>query len=329
VRTVVGWHHEESGREVAFVNVGPKTTIVEVSDPESPQVIGDIRSDEGIVGEPAIYRDHLYVFLGGKLGIFDLTSLPTAPDPPVRVLPDALLDLGRSGRLFINPETGFAYILSGQIVALDLKDDPEAPEQVFVWNPGPPPPQNLECVIYHGPDDRFEGHEICFGAAYRRSMVIYDVTDKGHPVKLARAFYRPFNNAWHSAVSADHRVLLVADSHDEHNPGGNTRTFLFDLSSLTAPVHFNTYQGPTRGRDLHLEVRGRYAFLANGRGGLRVLDLRQVADGRVREAGFFDMEPEEDSSDWFGANSVDVLPSGIVIVGSMRQGLYVLRPRLQ
>jgi hypothetical protein len=59
-----------------------------------------------------------------------------------------------------------------------------------------------------------------------------------------------------------------------------------------------------------------------------VLDLRRVADGRVREAGYFDMETENDGNDWFGAVQVDVLPSGTVLVGSVRQGLYVLRPRL-
>ena len=109
---------------------------------------------------------------------------------------------------------------------------------------------------------------------------------------------------------------------------GTSSTFLFDVSSLTAPSQFASYDGPTKGRDLHIEVRGRYAFLANATAGLRVLDLRQIAKGRIQEAGFFDVEPGINSANWFGARSLDVLPSGTVIVASVRQGLFVLKPRL-
>ncbi|HYN22221.1 MAG TPA: choice-of-anchor B family protein [Thermoanaerobaculia bacterium] len=335
VRVVLGWTDEASGRELAVVSLRTRISFVEVTDPENPEVIGDLRGDA--LGSMAIYRDHLYAVLGvadAKLEIFDLSHVLSAPDPPVRFVADASYDLRLSGRLSINEETGFAYVVSGGgpftpglMVALDLNDDLEAPEEVFAWNLGPAP-RSLECVLYHGADSRFAGHEICFGATAPRSMVVYDFSDKENPVRLSRAFYKPFNNPWHLALTTDHRFLLLADSHDEHLPGGNTRTFLFDLSSLTAPVHFMTYQGPARARDLHLEVRGRFAFLANARAGLRVLDLRQIAKGRVREVGFFDVEPEKNSSDWFGAASLDVLPSGTVIVGSVRQGLYVLKPRL-
>lgn len=337
-RITLGWRHEESGREFALVLLRTRISIVEVTDPENPKLIGDFgRTSRPI--EMAIYRDHLYVVVssgGPKLEIFDLTRLLSAAGPAARFPADASVDLNRSGGLSINPETGYAYVFSGggfsqpgQIVALDLNGDPENPEEVFVWDPGPSYPHNLECVIYHGPDSRFVGHEICFGAAPRRSLVIYDVTDKANPVKLSRTFYKRFNQPWHTALTPDHRFLLLSDSYDEHVPGFNTRTFLWDLSSLTAPVQFASYDGPTRARDLHIEVRGRYAFLANATAGLRVLDLRQIAKGRVREAGFFDMEPELDRANWFGAVSLDVLPSGTVIVGSTRQGLYVLEPRLQ
>jgi len=338
VRIVLSWRDEESGRDFALVSLRTRISIVEVTDPKNPELVGDLRGEGGNgLGSMAIYRDHLYAVLevaDAKLEIFDLTRLLSASDPPVHFLADASFDLRSSGRVTVNPETGFAYVVSGggpfspgPIAALDLNDDPEAPEEAFVWNPGPAP-HSLECVVYHGVDSRFEGHEICFGATAPRSLVIYDFTDKANPVKLSRAFYKPFNNPWHTALTADHRFLLLADSHDEHLPGGNTRTFLFDLTSLTAPLHFMTYQGPAKARDLHLEVRGRFAFLANARAGLRVLDLRQIAKGRLREVGFFDVEPEKNSSDWFGAVSLDVLPSGTVIVGSVRQGLYVLKPRL-
>lgn len=333
---VLGWRHEASGREFALLALGSRISIVEVTDPESPVILGDLARDSAGLSSMAIFEDHLYGVVGAKLYIFDLTRLLTTSGS---LAADAAIDLPTAvGRISINPETGFAYMFSGSafvsyltdIVAFDLNGDPEAPQQVMSWDPLGPYPRSLECVLYHGPDTRFLGHEICFGGAGYSYLVIYDVTDKAHPVRLSSTRYKHSNTPRDTAVTEDHRFLLLADSHDENLPGGNTRTFLWNLASLTAPVYFNSHDGPTRARDLQLEVRGRNAFLANATAGLRILDLRQLGSkkGRVREAGYFDVEPGLSNTSWFGAWSVDVLPSGTVIVGSIRQGLFVLVPRL-
>ena len=326
---VLGWRHEASGREFALLALRSRVSIVEVTDPESPVLIGD----SGELSSMAIFEDHLYGLAGARLDIFDLARMLIATGP---LTPDASVPLpSPGGRLSINPETGFAYVIGGDviggdIVALDLNVDPESPGVVMVWNPASPFPRNLECVLYHGPDQRFVGHEICFGGAGYSYLVIYDVTDKAHPVRLSSTRYKHSNTPRDTALTEDHRFLLLADSHDENLPGGNTRTFLWNLSSLTAPVYFKSYDGPTRARDLELEVRGRYAFLANAASGLRILDLQQIGakKSRVREAAYFDVEPGVSNTSWFGAWSADVLPSGTVLVGSVRQGLFVLVPRL-
>lgn len=339
---VLGWRHEASGRELAFVSLRTRTAIVEVTDPENPEVIGDFARDAGGLRglyQMAIFGDHLYGIVdrdGPKLDIYDLTRLLTAGSPPAPLAPDASVAIPPSNSISINPETGFAYLLAGdivygnRIVALDLNGDPENPEQVMAWNPTSPFPRSLECVIYHGTDKRFLGHEICFAGAGYSYLAIYDVTDKAHPVRLSSTRYKHSNTPRDTALTEDHRFLLFADSHDENLPGGNTRTFLWNLSSLTAPVYFKSHDGPTRARDLQLEVRGRYAFMANAASGLRILDLRQIGakKSRVREAGYFDVEPGLSNTSWFGAWSVDILPSGTVIVGSVRQGLFVLTPRI-
>ena len=330
---VLGWRHEASGREFAILSLTSRVAIVEVTDPESPVVIGDFGRETGGLHSMAIFGDHLYGLVGPKLYIFDLTRLLAASGP---LAPDASVDLSvAGGRLSINRETGFAYViggsvLGGNIVALDLNGDPENPQQVMSWNPTAPFPRNLECVLYHGPDTRFTGHEICFGGAGYSYLVIYDVTDKAHPVRLSSTKYKHSNTPRDTALTLDHRFLLLADSHDENLPGGNTRTFLWNLSSLTKPVYFKSHDGTTRARDLELEVRNRFAYLANAASGLRILDLRQIGakKSRVREAAYFDVEPGLSNTSWFGAWSVDILPSGTVLVGSVRQGLFVLVPRL-
>ncbi|MFL6197689.1 MAG: choice-of-anchor B family protein [Thermoanaerobaculia bacterium] len=330
---VLGWHDEASGREFALLALRTRISIVEVTDPESPVILGDLARETEGLSSMAIFEDHLYGIAGAKLYIYDLTRLLTASGP---LAADAAIDLPTpAGRISINRETGFAYlfpggVFPGNIVALDLNGDPENPQQVMAWNPTSPAPRNLECVLYHGPDKRFTGHEICFGGAGYSYLVIYDVTDKAHPVRLSSTKYKHSNTPRDTAVTEDHRFLLLADSHDENLPGGNTRTFLWDLSSLTRPVYFKSYDGTTRARDLQLEIRGRFAYLANAASGLRILDLRQIGakKSRVREAAYFDVEPGLSNTSWFGAWSVDILPSGTVLVGSIRQGLFVLVPRL-
>jgi choice-of-anchor B domain-containing protein len=329
---VLGWHHEASGREVAIIPMGKEISFVEVTDPERPVLRGEYRRDgTAFLGATAVYGDHLYVSVldGGEaaLDILDMTRVLETEGASTRIQADVIVPAPIFGGLSIVPETGHAFLIAGRIAGLDLSGNPEAPEEILSWDPGPPYTSRLECVLYHGPDGRFTGHEVCTAPAGRRSMVLYDVTPE-HPAKLSRTFYKRYNNPWHATFSSDHRVVLLSDSHDEYNPGFNTRTFLFDVTSLTSPSYFASYDGPTKGRDLHIEVRGRYAFLANATAGIRVLDLRQIAKGRIREVGFFDVEPELNSANWFGAHSLDVLPSGTVIVASLRQGLFVLRPRL-
>ena len=45
-----------------------------------------------------------------------------------------------------------------------------------------------ECVIYHGPDTRYTGNEICFGYN-ENSFTIYDVTNKNNPQVISRSTY--------------------------------------------------------------------------------------------------------------------------------------------
>jgi choice-of-anchor B domain-containing protein len=331
--TVRGWRHEASGREIAVISLGPEISFVEVTDPEHPELRGEYRRDgsAAFLGSAAIYHDHLYVSVlndgSAELDIIDLTRVLETEGASTRVPAAAIVPAPLYGDISIVPETGHAFLISSRIVGLDLSGDPEAPEEILAWDPGPPYTGRFECVLYHGPDSRFTGHEICTAPAGRRSMVLYDVTPE-HPAKLSRTFYKRYNAPWHATFTSDHRFVLLSDSNDEHNPGFNTRTFLFDVTSLTSPSYFASYDGPTKGRDLHIEVRGRYGFLANGSAGLRVLDLHQIAKGRVREIAFFDVAPGNDSSNWSGAYSLDVLPSGTVVLVSLREGLYILTPRL-
>jgi hypothetical protein len=61
---------------------------------------------------------------------------------------------------------------------------------------------------------------------------------------------------------------------------------------------------------------------------LRVLDASQIAQGALRELGFFDIYPVDDNPNFNGAwTSYPFFSSGAVIVNGIEQGLFVVRPR--
>jgi hypothetical protein len=75
-------------------------------------------------------------------------------------------------------------------------------------------------------------------------------------------------------------------------------------------------------------VRGNLVYESNYRSGLRVLDASQIAQGALRELGFFDIFPADDNANFNGAwTSYPFFSSGAVIVNGIEQGLFVVRPR--
>ena len=47
---------------------------------------------------------------------------------------------------------------------------------------------DVECVVYHGPDTRYQGHEICFG--YNEdSLTLMDVIDHANPLFISKMGY--------------------------------------------------------------------------------------------------------------------------------------------
>jgi hypothetical protein len=76
-------------------------------------------------------------------------------------------------------------------------------------------------------------------------------------------------------------------------------------------------------------VRGRYAYEANYRSGLRILDLIDIDAGAINEVGFFDTHPESDAAGTSGAWSVyPFFASGTVILSDISAGLFILQPVL-
>jgi len=190
-------------------------------------------------------------------------------------------------------------------------------------------------VVYHGPDPDYQGREICIGAD-ETGVGILDVTDKANVREIAAIQYPDVGYAHQGWLDESQRYFYLGDELDEVQAWRDyrnglrpdpprTRTLIFDLADLDHPRLAAEYLAATSVIDHNLFVRGDLLFQANYTAGLRVLDISDRE--RPVEIGFFDTYPWGDPVTFVGAWGVyPFLPDGVVLVSSIGEGLFVLRP---
>src|SRR5690606_37714841 len=100
--------------------------------------------------------------------------------------------------------------------------------------------------------------------------------DKSNPVELSQAIYPNTAYTHQGWLTEDHRYFIANDEIDEGTFGFNTRTLIFDVTDLDEPEHIGEYYHPVASTDHNSYVKGRYAFQANYKSGLRIVDLQST-----------------------------------------------------
>ncbi len=341
-----GWRDPVGGKEYALVGLTDGLSFVDISDPEDPKYMGKMptRTIDTAWRDVKTYQNHAYVVAdnagGHGLQVFDLRRLRSAGSTPQVFAPDREyfgsglgvsqgIQLGSAHNLAINEETGFLYIVGsntcgGGLHMVDL-NNPRRPRFAGCYAEDGYT-HDAQCVVYRGPDTRFAGQEICFNSN-EDTLTLVDVTDKSNPRQLSRTTYNELGYAHQAWVTEDHTYLISNDELDEIRRGHGTRTLIWDISDLTNPVLSGTYEADSRATDHNLYVRGNLVFEANYSSGLRIFDMDRIAEGRLREVAYFDTLPDRDEPGFIGAWSVyPFFRSGVVVVSSIGQGLFVLQP---
>ena len=340
-----GWTDPQTRREYALVGKSDGTAFVDITDPKNPVYRGQLVSRQSLAElAPAetifkiwrdlkVYKNH--VFIGSEepahgLQVFDLTKL-RGEEPAGGWKSDAGYDgFGNSHNIAINEESGFLYAIGtntceGGPHIVDIRDPKNPAEAGCVPEDGYT--HDTQCVNYDGPDANFAGREICF-SSNEDSLTIVDVTDKAAPKQLARVEYEGSQYTHQGWLSKDGTRFLINDELDEQSNGVPTTTRVFDVEKLNAPSLVGKYEAKVASIDHNLYTKNDAVYEANYRSGLRILDGRQVKDGKLTEAGFFDIYPADDEAEFNGAwSNYPYFPSGSVVVSGIEQGLFVLRPR--
>lgn len=345
-----GWTDPQTSKEYALVGRSTGVSFVEVTDPAHPVYLGNLPTHtvESLWRGLKVFRNHLFVVseaLGHGLQVFDLTNLRSVASPPTTFSETAYYDgIGSAHTINVDYETGFAYVAGskpGVNRIIGVNTCPGRTEGggglhvVDIRNPAAPTfagcidsdgyTHETQCLIYRGPDTQYRGREICF-SSNEDTLTIVDATDKSAPRQLSRTGYTGRGYTHQGWLTDDQKQFLLNDELDEQQQHVPTRTYVWDVSDLDAPLVRGVYEGPTSSIDHNLYVRGQFAVESNYRSGVRFLDVSSAATGALREVGFFDVYPIDDQALFNGTwSNYPYFASGTVIASGIEQGLFVLR----
>jgi choice-of-anchor B domain-containing protein len=346
-----GWTDPETGKEYALLGRMDGTSFVDISDPANPVYVGDLPKTAAAAGaiwrEIKVYANHAFIVADGAgphgMQVFDLTRLRDVKNAPVTFTVDAQYDRIQSAHnIVINEDSGFAYTVGGNggdetcgggLHMIDIHD-PKNPAFVGCFSDPSTGRQktgythDAQCVTYRGPDEDYQGREICLGSN-ETALSIADVTDKQNPIRVAMVEYPNVGYTHQGWLTEDQRYLFMDDELDELNGlVDHTRTLVWNLSDLDDPVLEKEYLNPnTTAIDHNLYIKGDKVYQSNYVAGLRILDIQNPSE--PREVGFFDTVPFGDDGLRFDGSwgNYPFFESGIIAVTSMSEGLFLLRYR--
>jgi choice-of-anchor B domain-containing protein len=259
--------------------------------------------------------------------VFDLTRLRGVTTPQTFTADARYTGFGNSHTLSVNTQTGFIYAVgtntcSGGVHMVNVQSPKSPTNAGCVSNDGYV--HENQCVIYRGPDTTYVNREICFN--YNEdTLTIVDVTNKSAPVQLSRTGYTGARYTHQGWLTDDHARVIHNDELDSDSPG--TRSFIWNVSDLNAPVHTGTYISPTNtATDHNHYIIGNRMYQASYRGGLRILDITNIASNQLTELGFLDIYPSANGTGFNGAwNVYPFFASGTIAISGIEQGLVLAK----
>lgn len=336
-----GWTDPDTGKEYALVGLNNGTVFIDISDPENPVRLGNLAThsvnstwrDIKTIGHYALIvseaADH-------GMQVFDLYQLRSVTSPPVTFSESAWYgNFGRAHNVVVNEQSGFAYAVGSRqgtqqcnagLHMIDMQN-PLVPTFAGCFS-ADGYTHDAQCINYDGPDSEFLGREICF-AANEDTITIVDVSNKSSPEQLSRTAYAGSGYTHQGWLTDDRRYFLLDDELDEQNDGHNTRTYVWDVQDLRSPHLDFFHDGATAAIDHNMYVHEGYAYQSNYQSGLRIIDLSDIDNGSLGEAGFFDTYPSSDSANFNGTwSNYPYYASGVVGVSDINRGFFLLQPEL-
>ena len=342
-------------REYALLGLDVGVAVIDVTDPESPVLVGQIPGTTSLWRDVKVlqtydstagrWRSYAYVSTeaADRIVVIDLTGLPNG--------------VTRSGSATDNNTVHNVYVSnvdyatgaavpgwpSPLLQVLGSNQRQGAFRSYRLTNPSAPAfagqsPGDTQQHYTHDAtsmlvaDDRKTACanssspcEVLFDFS-ESTFDLWDLSNQASPRLLSSNTYDGVSYVHSGWWSEDRKYLFVHDELDERVSEIPTTLRVFDLTSLTAPVLAATWTGLTDAIDHNGYVRGNRYYMSNYTRGLTVIDITDPE--APQQAGYFDTYPVSNSRSFNGAWGVyPFLPSGSLLVSDLNSGLFVLADR--
>ncbi len=298
------------GREYGLLGVNNGTSIVDLSEPDSPVEIGFIPTDTGIWKDIKTYQHYAYVVIdaiGDGLQIIDLADLPNTATLVNTYRGNGF---GSSHNIFIDTKNGVLYAQGGRGVRIISLEDPVNPVQITDI------PLFGQFDVH---DIYVQNHLLYVAEGWVNSFSIFDVSDLANPILLQRFITPTAGYAHNCWATPDGRYLLTTEEVPE-----NLTVKVWDISDLQniTPVDEYISGASNPARPHNVMVKGHYAYISHYWDGLRILDITDPRN--VGEVGFYDTYPEAGSAFEGNWGVYPFFKSGKVLASDRTYGLFVL-----
>ena len=201
-----------SGREYALMGLNNRMSVVEITNPTNPTIIGSISHTGSTWADIKVYEDVAYVCneSGGGIDVIDLAQVDNGTITLVQRMTTG--GLSSVHNIAIDEISGYLYLCggninSGRLVAYDLSD-PRNPLVAGQMSNGPYL-HDAQIVTYtSGPNF---GKQICFGAAGGSGMYVIDVTNKSNMYTLSQSTYSGLSYCHQCWLHNVRQTLYVKD----------------------------------------------------------------------------------------------------------------------
>lgn len=309
-----GWV-DSAGNEYAIVGMNDGTSIIDLSDPLSPQEVLFVPGMNSIWRDIKTYGNYAYVTTEAMNGllIIDLSNLPDSANTNTYLYTGpSNAQWQRAHNIYID-KRGYAYIFganrgSGGAIILDLNQDPTQPVEIADIN------------NWYVHDGMVKGDTLFLANGNNSLFSVWDVSNPSNPVLLAQnptvGFYS--HNIW----SSDDGNYIYTTEEDN---GGHLSEFnITDLNNIDLTDKIQAEPGNN--------IMPHNAFYINDyivnsyyTTGIQIFDVQ--SKGNIVNVGHFDTSPNFSGPGSNGCWGVyPYLPSGIIIASDIENGFFVLDP---
>ncbi len=313
------WGFAINGREYAVIGSTMGTHIFDVTVPNSIDAVAFIpgaAQGTGIVHRDyKSYQNYLYMVCDEGASTLQIADIGYLPDSAPLVYNSAAL-FQRSHNIYIDTATAKMYVCGGsnQLEVYSLAD-PEnpvrqlrCPTDIFWWS------------TVGNVHDAYSRNDTVYCNAENRGLFIVDFSNIANPQLIGSLTSYPQQGYNHSGwLNETGTIYALADE-----------TFGMDIKILNVSDLSNITVLDTIGSDVHplsmphnLIIKDNFLFVSYYKDGLYIFNISDPANPFV--SGYYDTSTEPHvPSNYRGAWGVNpLLPSGIVLISDMQNGLFV------